>query len=65
MTTTKAAETFRINTREKDIRLVAPGRWEVRVHAGRNPETGKTRHIDPVVGLLEATGALGPAPNPA
>ncbi|MBF6557019.1 MAG: site-specific integrase [Acidimicrobiales bacterium] len=36
---------FDVITVEKGIRQVGPHRWEVRVYAGRNPETGAIRHV--------------------
>jgi integrase len=36
---------FKVTTVEKGIRQIGPSRWEVRVFAGRNPETGAIRHV--------------------
>ena len=44
-TTAEAKSRFTAITVEKGIRQVAPHRWEVRVYAGRDPETGKVRHV--------------------
>jgi integrase len=38
-------EKFKATTVEKGIRQIGPSRWEVRVYAGRNPETGAIRHV--------------------
>src|SRR5664280_2505584 len=36
---------FKVVTVEKGIRQIGPTRWEVRVYAGRHPETGAIRHV--------------------
>jgi integrase len=38
-------ESFKVTRVEHGIRQVGPSRWEVRVFAGRNPETGAIRHV--------------------
>ena len=43
--TTGGAVGFKVITVEKGIRQIGPARWEVRVFAGRNPETQAIRHV--------------------
>jgi integrase len=42
---TKTSDEFKVITVEKGIRQIGPARWEVRVYAGRHPETGAIRHV--------------------
>ncbi len=36
---------FKVTKVEQGIRQVGPRRWEVRVFAGRNPDTGQPRLV--------------------
>ena len=50
---------FKVITVEKGIRQIGPSRWEVRVFAGRNPETKAIRHISrSTTGGIKAARAL-------